>query len=247
MSNQLTRGVTVLAAVAMLFFFAPSASGDAPVASPVEATAAWVQARMLVAAPPARGRTYPGAVETKEEGEQRYAEIARAVVEVAYDPTEAALFGGKQGRARTAMLLASVAFFESGYRRDVDLGVGRWARGDSGASHCLMQVNIGKNKTAEGWNGPELVASRDKCFRAGLHVLAASMRACRSLPAVDRLAAYVSGRCVPGLPGARSRMEFAMRSFAQRPPPGLDDQVIRALGARALSEPPAEQPVAVTE
>jgi hypothetical protein len=194
-----------------------------------QAVVAWLVSIMLTAAPPARGRTYPEAAETREQGEERYREIAQAVVDVAYDPEEAPLFGGKKARALTALTVLSVAFYESGFRKDVDLGLGRHSRGDAGGSHCLMQRHIGRGKTAEGWDGADLVADRTKCLRAGLHHIRLSMHACRKLPLADRLSVYTSGRCMADEPGARARMQTAWTWGSRYAPPRADADVILSL------------------
>jgi hypothetical protein len=194
-----------------------------------QAVVAWLVSIMLTAAPPAKGRTYPEAAETREHGEERYREIAQAVVDVTYDPEEAPLYGGKKARALTALTVLSVAFYESGFRKDVDLGLGRHARGDAGGSHCLMQRHIGHGKTAEGWDGADLVADRTKCLRAGLHHIRLSMRACRKLALVDRLSVYTSGRCMADEPGARARMQTAWTWASRFSVPKDDAAVILSL------------------
>ena len=70
----------------------------------------------------------------------RYESIARDMVAVAYDDQEAPLFAGADGRAKTALLMASIASFESQYRADVDDGR---VTGDHGRSFCLMLVQVG--------------------------------------------------------------------------------------------------------
>jgi hypothetical protein len=114
-------------------------------------------------------------------------------------------------------LILAVSYMESGWRKDVDLGVGRFARGDGGASWCMMQVHLGRRRTPEGWSGPELVASRDRCFRTGLRALRRSVNACRARPMGEWLNAYASGACTRGAVESRRRMGLAMRWFAARP------------------------------
>src|SRR5512142_1412193 len=105
----------------------------------------WALAFMLAVAPPGTRRG-----ETREETIARYTQIATDAVAVAYDPANAPLFGGTGGRARTAGLMLAVAFHESGFRRDVDFGIGPSSRGDSGQSWCLMQIKVGTGRTIEG-------------------------------------------------------------------------------------------------
>ena len=68
---------------------------------------------------------------------ERYKAIASDIERVAYDADEAPALLGSEGRARTALLLASTAYDESYFRADVDRGE---ARGDGGRSVCVMQV-----------------------------------------------------------------------------------------------------------
>jgi hypothetical protein len=60
----------------------------------------------------------------------------------------------------------------------------------------MMQIRLGRGETtAEGWTWQELVADREKCFRAGLRIARRSFSACRSLPIEHRLSAYATGSC----------------------------------------------------
>jgi len=141
--------------------------------------------------------------ESPDEVMDRYESIARDAATVALDPDEAPLFGGPDGRARTALLMLSVASYESGYRKRVDDGRGR---GDNGRSFCLMQIRVGTGATGEGWTGPDLVEDRTRCFRAALHILRKSFGICHSLPVEDRLSAYASGSCTAGTEASRRRI-----------------------------------------
>ena len=121
------------------------------------------------------------------------------------------------------MVLLSLAYFESGFRRDVDLGLGQFARG-SGVDSCLMQIRVGSGATAEGWPHADLVGDRKKCFRAGLHLVRQSFHACRKLPREDWLGAYTSGTCRIKEPYSRQRMRRALTS----PRPPVDDEIVFA-------------------
>jgi hypothetical protein len=153
---------------------------------------AYLLAAIVTWSPP-EGHDY---YERREETLERYESIASDVAAVALDPAEPSLFGGPQGRAETALLLTSVASFESGgFRRDVDLGIGNRARGDGGRSWCLMQINIGDGKTVEHWTGHDLIEDRRKCLRAGLKKMQQSFAMCQHQSFVDRLSGYTKGRC----------------------------------------------------
>lgn len=212
----------------------------------------WLLDRMLSWMPP--GRSYiPAAKETKEEGSDRYAEIADSMISVVYDPAEKPLFGGKYGRAKTLALIASMSWFESGYRKDVDFGLGSLGRGDNGKSWCMMQVLLGKDglgrspkrvhltqdsfkligKNDALWDqslgGEHLVQSRTGCFRTGLHMARNSFRACRGLPVEDRLGVYGAGKCIAGWSKSRVRVKKAQRWLASSKPPLTDAEAMLLL------------------
>ncbi len=174
--------------------------------------ATWFYALMIATSPPDRYH----AGETAAERDARYHEIARDLATVVEDPAEAPVFGGPQGRARTGALLLGLSYVESGWRKDVDEGAKRGPAGDS----CLLQLNIGRGHTREGWSHADLTGDRTKCFRAGLHLARMSYGACGSSPAEDRLAAYATGRCdsEKGKLLSRARVAVARRMLARGTP-----------------------------
>jgi len=183
----------------------------------------------MVAAP--GGQTfYPEAKETKEEAELRYQSIAKDLLEVVWDSDEKPLFKGPDGRARTLAMMLGIMRFESGLRRDVDYQLGKYAFGDGGASACLMQVRVGSGKTPEGWTKEDL-KDRKKCFRAALHVLHASFKACRFLPEEYRLSAYTSGvdkltgKCV-AKNASKIRYNEGKKIFESNAVPGNDSEIM---------------------
>lgn len=193
---------------------------------------AWLLSVMLAAAPPdrlTRGRTAPEAVETVEQATARYEEFARTVALVAYDPAESPLFGGADGRSRTAAVMLSVAFHESGFRRDVSLGVGSRARGDHGRSCTAWQFNIGSGKNISGHTCDELLADPEQAARDALRVLRVSMKSCAGLPVEERLSMYTAGRCEPGQIASRSRFRMAVRWFDRRREAWQDRDIVAAL------------------
>ena len=101
--------------------------------------------------------------ESVDDARARYESIARDVVSVAFDESESPVFSGPEGRTQTALLMLSVASYESGYRKVVDDGR---RLGDHSHSYCLMQVRVGTGVTREGWSGHDLVTDRRLCFRA---------------------------------------------------------------------------------
>jgi len=209
----------------------------------MDAATTWLFALMTTFAPPERAateRAFPGWEETVEDRRERFAAIATAVRNVAFDPAEKPVFGGERGRARTAALLLAIAWHESGYSRDVDLGPcwrGRANDGprcDHGRAHCLLQVHARDGKTLEGWTPAELHADREKCFRAGLHIVQRSFAACRKNPPQHRLAAYASGRCDAGQSGSERLLALGERFATRRKAPGPDRE--------HMPPPPADSP-----
>jgi hypothetical protein len=204
-----------------------------------ETIVAWLYAIMMSISPIDQPHHIPEAQESIAQAKVRYQEIAESIYDVSFDEEVAPLFGGSKGRQRTALTLLAVTYFESGFRRDVDLGIGRrrlartgW--NDFGRSWCLGQVNLGKREimgpdgeyvdasatvTPEGWSGPELVADRGKCLTAVLNAVKRSFGACSKLPQEERLAAYASGRCDTdqGRELSKARMRFARRLEAKHP------------------------------
>jgi len=155
-------------------------------------------------------------VESADDARGRYESIARDVAAVVLDGGEEPLFGGSSGRSETAILMLSVASFESSFRKSVDEGRGR---GDKGRSYCLMQIHVGAGTTSEGWSGPDLVENRQWCFRAALHMLRGSFGACHKLSVEDRLSAYATGRCLPNVEISRSRVGRARAFWESHAPP----------------------------
>ncbi len=192
---------------------------------------------------------YPDAKESVEDSISRYDEIAQAAFNVAFDPAEPPVFSGARGRSETLALMLSVAGTESGFRKDVDLGVGNHSRGDSGRSWCMMQVmlsqpNLETKKTKmrvvldgllwkyaydgkTGWGGEDLVQDREKCFRVGLHMIRNSLKSCEYLPLSKRLSVYASGSCksVNGQKRSREKMDTMNRFLRKSPPVAVDSFV----------------------
>lgn len=186
---------------------------------------AWATALMVSWAPPGKSKI-KDAIETPEEGKARYEEIAKAVERVAFDPSVKPLYKGDRARSQTMALLLSIAYHESGFRKDVDLGIGKLARG-SGLDSCVMQVRVGAGKTQEGWTHKDLVSDREKCFRAALAIVRRSFNQCRKLDQLDWLGGYTRGRCVPNEPFSRSRVGLA-RKAPRAPVPDAEVAIANA-------------------
>lgn len=179
----------------------------------------WLVSVLTSWAPPGRKHEqFPAARETEQEAIVRYHSLATDVLDVAFDPAEAPLFGGPEWKARanTALLMASIILKESGLRKDVDTGEGKHARGDNGRSVCVMQVNVGDGLVPlDGepgtWGAKELLSDRKKCLRAGLGLMRRSFNACRG-PLEYRLASYASGRCDAGKQASANRIRAFLRA-----------------------------------
>ena len=118
----------------------PSARADMKPVPDAEEMQKWMVEKMVQWAKP--GITFhPPAMESFEDGKARYGLIANAVLHTV--SKEKSMFGGQHGRIRTATLLLSISMFESAYRKDVDMNLGKEGRGDGGRSWCLMQVQLG--------------------------------------------------------------------------------------------------------
>jgi hypothetical protein len=237
----------------------------------MEMVLAWVLSLIVAAAPPGRV-TYPEARETKEETTARYQQIAKDVVEVVYDSTTKPLFGGPHGRSQTVTVILAIMLYESGFRKDVDFNLGKYARGDSGDSWCLMQINIGTGRTRpwntvkdrpaiaaddpddvfEGYTGEELIADRKTCIREGIKVVRLSMAECASLPLDQRLRSYASGSCEKGALQSSVRMGTAINWFEHKKRGFRDVDVVNLLksAGKAPDAPPptvaGNDPVTVT-
>lgn len=145
--------------------------------------------------------------ETEAEMTARYDQASKDLATVVTDPAEEPIWPGPNGRLATARLLLAIAWHESGFMRDADVGPcdQKGARCDHGRSFCMAQIQVGTGKTAEGWTGQDLFQDRTKCFRAALHLVRKSFHACEAQPEVYRLAAYASGMCDRLSGQARSR------------------------------------------
>lgn len=158
------------------------------------------------------GTAQPSVAETQE----RYRQIALDVVEVVQEQDP--LFTGPDGRIQTAALLTSIMWYESRFEKSVEVGRLR------SPNACLMQINVGRRKTLEGWTAQDLRQDRHKCLRAGLRIARSSFSACKNLPRADWLRAYVSGSCGKGAQGSHLRMGRAY-AWLRTHPLTFDDKV----------------------
>lgn len=194
----------------------------------MDVVATWLLSLMVWQSPPERAMPYG---EESSERTTRYGEIAADLRAVAYDPAIEPLFGGADGRARTAALVLAVALKETALARDADVGPCEKGRCDGGRAACLMQIRIGAGSTREGWTQADLFGDRRKCFRSGVELLRRSMRACRHLPVDARLSAYASGACSRGGNASRARYRVYGLLVGRGPLP-VPDAAFLASGVR---------------
>lgn len=201
---------------------------------------AWIFSVMTSLFPPAmlaqQEVFIPEANESVAQVEERYRGWSEAIAKEVYE-NENILYKGAEGKKKTVALVLAIMKYESGFRRDVDLGIGRerlakigW--NDHGRSWCMMQINLGKKpylrngtwvedsavNTEEGFSGRDLLADRGKCVKAGINILRKSMSTCRHLPAKDWLRAYASGTCDNGGYQSESRMRLSWRILEKYSP-----------------------------
>jgi hypothetical protein len=193
---------------------------------------------------------------------ERYEDIAWDIATVVFDPATPPSFDGQDGRAKTAALVLGIMLHESQFHRGIDTGA---RLGDADRSYCLMQVKVGRGRTAtwnvvkdreawpgdpeahlvRGYTGAEMVADRKKCIVAALRVARWSMRRkCPHLPVKERLRGYMSGNCDEGGFGSRRRMGSALSWYSRTRGAFLfsDAHVRREMHARKCSSEQSEVP-----
>jgi hypothetical protein len=213
-----------------------------------EVVTAWIFSLMVSLSPPDKQRCTV-AQETPDEAKARYQDIAESIVRQTYDPEIKPAFGGPKGRLQTTLLVTMMFFWESGFRKDVDLGLARGLTSkkglnDFGRSWCMGQVNLGKKTwwnsetgekvedsekvTADGWSGRDLVSDHNKCVAATIRILRGSIYDCRDLPVEERLAAYISGKCdnKDAAAESRKRMNIVFKKGTKLP--NVNDSVVIA-------------------
>lgn len=220
---------------------------------------AWIVSLIVSVAPVGRPQYIQEAKETEQETRDRYALIAKDLVDVVYDKNEKPLFSGDISRVKTMTVMLAIMNYESGFRKDVDLGKGKFSKGDGGKSWCMMQINLGtanaNGKTSnriqvdsngvfsfttdptKGWGGEDLVADHKACFKAGLAIIRSSFNACGATDIKDKLKAYASGNCNAGQKESRIRMGLALRWQEQKKPSFDDKQVFAWLTAPSAPTP----------
>lgn len=190
----------------------------------VQILSIWLASLVFTIFPPTR--IHPNNTDKQEAYKTHVEEVVQDIQEIIYDPNYKPWFTGKWARAQDAALTTIIAAEESGgFNLEVEAGR---VRGDSGSSWCLMAINIGKGKTADGWTGPDLVSDRKKCLTAGINIMKKSMNACRSSGILSALSAYNTGRCIKNERISVSRMSRVV-SIVHKNIPTDDMLVIRSV------------------
>lgn len=222
----------------------------------VTIVSSWLLGIMLTLVPCKKTYYVPShAQESIQQCESRYDGISKAIAEVVYHPESTPLWTGDHGRARTALTILTVMYFESGFRRDIDLGIererlSRYGWNDYGRSWCMMQINLGNKSTMidgsavvnsatttpQGWTGKELIEDRRKCIAAGLNVLRTSFNACPGQPFNHRLSVYASGSCNKGADASASRMRKMVSLYSQNRPKFSDPTINYAQTGSSCTE-----------
>jgi hypothetical protein len=105
-------------------------------AAAVQAVAAWLTLALTHWTPAPRGETHDMFV--AERGI-----VADAIAGVTYDPAEPPIYKGRDGRARTALLIASIASYESGLQPRLAQGLCKPGECDHGLATGLLQTHMG--------------------------------------------------------------------------------------------------------
>lgn len=113
--------------------------------------------------------------------EARYEAFAHDVAFAVSQPYVNPLFKGEGGRAKTGLVIVSIAAYESRYKEDViTCKVG----GDHGHSWSALQIQVRKSRVCESVLGS---------LQVGLDMIWESFNICRGLKLPDRLAEYTDG------------------------------------------------------
>jgi len=162
--------------------------------------------KVLLSIAPVQENSQEKTIDMKKRYESISLDMAEAISETK------PLFKEKNSEFKTAALLTTIAFYESGFRKDIDSGV---VRGDHGNSWCLMQVNVYNNhvrvgtKEIKSWTGQDLVLNRKKCFIAAIESIRESMSFCSKLNAPSYISGYATGKCIKNEKNSVYRWNYA--------------------------------------
>ena len=181
--------------------------------------AAWILSILLALTP---AKPQPGHEETPEQYRARMGEIATVIADGVYGEHHGPLLA--EGADATAARLIAVAYMESGFSHDADVGPcyrgrdGRGARCDAGRSVSLWQIQIGNARTPEGYVKADLW-DRRKAERVAQRKIVASASCVRDFGPDAALNAYASGMCSRGHRESAARLALARKLLALHPRP----------------------------
>lgn len=130
----------------------------------------------------------------------RYMQIAHDVADKAF--IEAPFVDGEYSRERSALVILSIASFESGgFRGDVQFCQKFGAQGEAGIFQSKKPKSIICNSL---WDSIHIAYEQVR----------ESIDACQTLPVEQRLSVYASGDCVHGKGASRRRWERAVKYWS---------------------------------
>lgn len=142
-----------------------------------------------------------GYYEKLEDTQARYSAIATTIAVAVLDENQTPIFNDEDdqiNRVKTGLLLASIAGYESFYKKDVDsCKVG----GDNGLAWGIWQTHSNKKKTCE---------DRRAAVSIAMDMIHNSFNHCRNRNINDRLSVYTDGTCHTNWRRSRSRVERAL-------------------------------------
>lgn len=168
--------------------------------------------------------------------ETRYLSIAEDIAAVVSEPGEAPIFKGDESRAKTALVLASIAFWESGFDPRVDAGA---RLGDDGHAISLFQLHVEQGgwmlEDDGGWiYGDAAKRTKDAAWLASHRVYRwTDLRGAEHRRDAARVALHVARQSIragaglcqysgegadgKGCPKAATRLQHAQAWFASHP------------------------------
>ena len=139
--------------------------------------------------------------EKEEITHSRYESIANTIAEVSLNEDKSPIFNDEDdaiNRAKTALLLASIASYESSFKKSVDSCK---EGGDNGLAWGLWQTHSNKKKTC---------ANRLTAAYIALGMVNRSFKFCSKQHLLDKLSIYTDGRCKDNWYRSRSRIMRAL-------------------------------------
>lgn len=229
-----SKKVLVAAVALFCLCVAPAASAsEPPAADPVSRMASYVLGAMQQWSPPKIHRE-----RSEEDVVATYRSVAEVVAQVAMDPAEPPLFSDDADRRKTALVIASLALHESGYKpyvMDGSCNDSAWRKAhpkmaspggvaacDSGHAWGAWQIHprqgrkfvalVGDGFAFEdsGFSGHDLVKDQSLGARVALHMARVSMRRNKNL-------AWYTGEIGKNHPKADARLNVAL-SYASTHP-----------------------------